>query len=135
MRHPAVDVYGRRPREFQSHMASSQTTLLRIAAFLTAALSVSVILILPASIASYAMAWIGGSAKAIQIVWYVAVFILMIAMLLRDGYRGRSPGKRLLGLRIVTPHSERCSYPRSIVRNIPVIVPGWNLLEAVLVFS
>ena len=116
-------------------MVSSQTTLLRIAAFVTDALSVSVILILPASIASYAMAWIGGSAKAIQIVWYVAVFILMMALLVRDGYRGRSPGKRLLGLRIVTPHSERCGYVRSVARNVPLIVPGWNLLEAILVIS
>lgn len=114
-------------------MDSSQTTLLRIAAFLTDALSVSIILILPASLASYAMAWIGGSVKAIQIVWYVAVAILMAAILLRDGYRGRSPGKRLLGLRIVTPESEGCSYSRSLLRNLPLVIPGWNLIEAVMV--
>ncbi len=49
-----------------------QTTLLRIAAFLVDALSISLILILPASAVSYAMAWIGGSVKVIQIVWWVA---------------------------------------------------------------
>ncbi len=115
-------------------MEMSQTTLLRIAAFLTDALCVAIILILPASIASYAMAWIGGSVNAIQRVWYVALAILMTAILVRDGYRGRSPGKRLLGLRIVTPGSEGCSYVRSVVRNVPLIIPGWNIVEAVLVF-
>lgn len=115
-------------------MDTSQTTLLRIAAFLTDALSILIILILPASIASYGMAWIGGSERAIRIVWYIALVILVAAMLLRDGYRGRSPGKRLLGLRILTPKSEGCSYGRSILRNIPVVLPGWNIVEAILVF-
>ncbi|HKO54363.1 MAG TPA: RDD family protein [Thermoanaerobaculia bacterium] len=112
---------------------SSQTTLLRVAAFLVDALSISVLLILPASIVSYAMAWIGGSVKAIQIVWYVALGILMICVLLRDGRRGRSMGKRLLGLRLLTPRGEGCGYGRSIVRNLPLVLPPWNLLEAFLV--
>ncbi len=116
-------------------MDSSQTTLLRIAAFLTDALSLSIILILPASIVSYAMAWIGGSVKAIQIVWWVAVGVLVIAMLLRDGYRGSSPGKRLLGLRIVTRSGKRCGYVRSVVRNLPLIIPAWNLIEIFLVVA
>lgn len=111
----------------------SQTTLLRIGAFLTDALSIAIILVLPSSIASYAMAWVGGSAKAIQVVWYVALGILILAILFRDGYHGRSPGKRLLGLRIVTPRGEGCGYGRSIVRNFPLLVPGWNLIELFLV--
>ena len=109
---------------------SSQTTLLRIAAFLVDALSLALLLIVPASIVSYALAWIGGSIKAIQIVWWVALGILAMLMLVRDGYRGRSPGKRLLGLRLVTPRGEGCGYFRSLIRNIPLLVPVWNLLEA-----
>ncbi len=116
-------------------MDTSQTTLLRIAAFLTDALSIAVILVLPGSIASYAMAWIGGSVNAIQLVWYIALGIMIVVMLLRDGYRGRSPGKRLLGLRIVTPRSDRCGYGRSIVRNLPLIIPVWNLIEVFLVVA
>ena len=61
------------------------------------------------------MAWIGGSAKAIQIVWWVALGILVIGILIRDGYHGRSPGKRLLGLRLVTPRGEGCGYAGGIV--------------------
>src|ERR1044072_9380613 len=114
---------------------SSQTTLLRIAAFLVDALSISILLILPSSVISYSMAWFGGSVKAIALVWFAALGVLVLAMLLRDGYRGRSIGKRLLGLRLVTPRGEGCGWGRSVVRNLPLIIPGWNLIEAGLVLA
>jgi uncharacterized RDD family membrane protein YckC len=110
----------------------SQTKLLRIAAFLVDALSISVVLILPASLVSYAMTW-ASSPRGIQLVWWAALAVLMMAMLLRDGFRGRSIGKHLLGLRLLTPRGEGCGYGRSIVRNLPLVVPGWNVLEVLLV--
>jgi uncharacterized RDD family membrane protein YckC len=114
---------------------SAQTKLLRIAAFLVDALSISIILVLPASLASYAMTW-SSSPKGIQLVWWGALAILMIAMLLRDGWRGRgSAGKQLLGLRVLTPHGEGCGYGRSVIRNLPLLVPAWNLLELLLVVA
>lgn len=115
---------------------TSQTTLLRIAAFLADALSISIVLIAPASLASYVLAWIGGgSIKAIQIVWWAALALLMVCLLLRDGYHGRSPGKRLLGLRLVTPRGEGCGYVRSIIRNLPLLIPVLDLVEAILVVT
>jgi len=110
----------------------THTKLLRIAAFLVDALSISIILILPASIASYAMTWMT-SPKGIQLVWWAALAILMIAMLFRDGFRGRSVGKYLLGLRLLTPRGEGCGYGRSFVRNLPLVIPVWNFLEVLLV--
>ena len=113
---------------------TSQTTLLRIAAFLVDALSIAIILIAPASVASYVLAWVGsGSIKAIQIVWWAALAILMLCLLIRDGYHGRSPGKRLLGLRLVTPRGEGCGYLRSLIRNLPLLIPVLNLVEGVMV--
>lgn len=111
---------------------SSQTKLLRIAAFLVDALSISIILILPASLVSYAMTW-ASAPRLIQLVWWVALAILMVGMLFRDGFRGRSVGKHLLGLRLLTPKGEGCSYSRSLVRNIPLVIPGWNFLEVLLI--
>jgi uncharacterized RDD family membrane protein YckC len=114
---------------------SSQTKLLRIAAFLVDALSISIILVVPASAASYAMTW-ASSPKGIQLVWWGALAILMFAMLLRDGWRGRaSAGKQLLGLRLLTPQGEGCGYGRSVVRNLPLIIPVWNLVEVILVLA
>jgi uncharacterized RDD family membrane protein YckC len=114
---------------------TSQTTLLRIAAFLVDALTIAILLMLPASLISYGLAWIGGSVKAISIVWGVAVGILMICMIVRDGFRGRSFGKQLLGLRLLTPRGEGCGWGRSIVRNLPLVIPGWNLVEVVMVVA
>ena len=116
-------------------MDGSQTTLLRIAAFLVDALTLSVLLILPASMISYSLAWVGGAIKAIQIVWFVALLIVMAGLLIRDGYKGRSLGKRILGLRLITPHGDHCGYGRSIVRNTPLLVPGWNLIELIMVVA
>jgi uncharacterized RDD family membrane protein YckC len=113
----------------------SQTTLLRIAAFLVDALSISILLVLPASIASYTLAWIGGEIKAIQMVWYVASGIVMLGMLLRDGWRGRSLGKRILGLRLITPSGDHCGWFRSILRNLFVVLPVLDLIEVVLVVA
>jgi uncharacterized RDD family membrane protein YckC len=113
-------------------MDGSQTKLLRIAAFLVDALSISIVLVLPGAAISYAMTWTS-SPKGIQLVWWAALGVLIIAMLFRDGYRGRSIGKQLLGLRLVTPRGNRCGFGRSFVRNVPLIVPGWNLLELLLV--
>ena len=116
-------------------MDVTQTTLLRVAAFLVDAVSISILLILPASLISYGLAWWGGAVRGIAIVWAVALVILFVGLLLRDGYRGRSLGKRMLGLRLVTPHGDHCGYGRSLVRNLPLIIPVWNLLEAALVLA
>jgi uncharacterized RDD family membrane protein YckC len=113
----------------------SQTTLLRIAAFLVDALSLSLLLVLPAALVSYTLAWIGGEINAIQIVWYVALAIVIVGMLFRDGWRGRSLGKRILGLRLITPNDRPCGYLRSVVRNAGLVVPGVNLIEVILVIA
>jgi len=111
---------------------SSQTRLLRIAAFLVDALTMALVLILPAALISYGMTW-SGSPRGIQLVWWIALGVLMIAMLLRDGFRGRSIGKQLLGLRLVTPKGDRCGWFRSFIRNVPLLVPLWNVVEVMLV--
>ena len=113
-------------------MDSSQTRLLRIAAFLVDALTMSLILILPGAAVSYGLTW-SGSPRGIQLVWWAALAVLMVAMLIRDGFRGRSIGKQLLGLRLLTPNGEGCGWFRSLVRNLPLLIPVWNLVEVVLV--
>jgi uncharacterized RDD family membrane protein YckC len=101
---------------------NSQTTLLRVAAFLVDALTLSILLILPSSVISYSMAWFGGSVKAISLVWFAALGVLMVGMLVRDGYRGRSLGKQMLGLRLITPRGEGCGWLRSVVRNALLVL-------------
>lgn len=108
-------------------------SLLRLAAFLIDALTLALALVIPASIFSYSAVWIAHATKWVNIVWYCALLVLLVGMLLRDGYRGRSLGKRILGLQLLTPDGKPCSYTRSFFRNLPIIVPGWNLIEVFLV--
>lgn len=111
-----------------------QMTLLRAAAFVLDTLALALFLVIPSTVASYSVAMLGPSAKAITQVWYGALAILVVATLLRDGFRrgGGSPGKRLLGLRVLTHGGEPCGYGKSIVRNLPWFVPLWNLVDLYL---
>jgi uncharacterized RDD family membrane protein YckC len=113
---------------------TAQTKLLRIAAFLVDALLIAIVLIIPASTVSYAMTWTAAP-KGIQLVWWGALAVLMVAILFRDGFRRRSIGKQLLGLRLLTPRGEGCGYTRSFLRNLPLVIPGWNVVEVMLVLA
>ena len=76
-----------------------------------------------------------GEIRVIQNVWYAALGIVIVAMLFRDGWRGRSLGKQILGLRVVTRNEKPCGYLRSLARNISLVVPVVNLAEVVLVVA
>ena len=109
------------------------TTLLRVAACVADALVIALVLMVPATVVSYAAAWFGGSTKAVANVWWGAFAILCFGILLRDGLGGRSPGKKLFGLRLTTASGEPCGYGRSMLRNLPLILPGWNLIEILMI--
>ena len=57
--------------------------------------------------------------------------IFAAAFLARD-VRGLSPGKALLGIRVERLGGGPPPLPASALRNLPLLVPGWNLAEAVL---
>lgn len=110
----------------------SQLVLLRLSAFLVDAFIFVLALILPTSLVSWVVILLGGSQTAIAIIWWSSLGVFLAGILLRDAWRGRSPGKQLLGLRIQTS-TGRCGVWRSLARNLPLIVPLWNLLEVYLV--
>lgn len=110
-------------------------TLLRIAASVIDLLLFALLLILPATLISWLIVWLFAAGRAINILWWTTMLILILAFLLRDGWRGRSPGKRLFGLRIATASGVPCGLLRSLARNLPLLVPGWNLIELWLVVS
>jgi uncharacterized RDD family membrane protein YckC len=116
-------------------MSDVPTILLRLTAFLVDSLAWAVGLMLPAAALSYLTIWLGGGIGAMNAVWGAALLIFVLSILLRDGWRGRSAGKRLLGLTLVTPDGSRCGYGRSLLRNLPLVVPLWNLVEVVLIVT
>jgi uncharacterized RDD family membrane protein YckC len=108
---------------------TSQLVTLRVLAFAIDALGMLFLLILPATIASYAIVFTLDSTPAVAKVWQVVLALFLAGMLLRDSIGGRSPGKKLLGLAILTPAGKTCGPLRSIARNLPLMIPGWNLVE------
>jgi uncharacterized RDD family membrane protein YckC len=110
-----------------------QTTLLRIVAFLVDSISILVVLIAPATALSYLAVWLWDSTWGVARIWHTMIFINVAALLLRDAWHGRSPGKRLMGLRLDTPDGKACSVLRSMARNLPLVVPGWNLVEIAMI--
>lgn len=60
----------------------------------------------------------------------IAQAVFVAAFLLLDARAGLSPGKRLLGLRVQVGGGGP-TVLSSILRNAPLLVPGWNVVEAV----
>ena len=65
-------------------------------------------------------------------VFRAAQLVFVVLFLLRDA-RGASPGKVLLGLSVVRVDGGRARPLDSVLRNLPLLVPGLNLLEAAAV--
>ena len=107
--------------------------LLRIAAFLADALVPAILLMLPAAAVSYGVVRLGAPMRYIALAWWGALAIFFLWILFRDGWQGRSPGKRLMALQIRSGRGVGCGWGRSFVRNLPLIIPGWNLVELTLV--
>ncbi len=64
--------------------------------------------------------------------FFAAQGLFAILFLLRDT-GGGSPGKRLLGLRLIRQGGRPVGPLASVTRNLPMLVPGWNLIELLTV--
>ena len=80
-------------------------------------------LALTAALWSWAPAWRG----AIPWLWGLVAAASILAFLLRDASGGRA--RRWLALEAVGPEGRPPGPRGSILRNLPLIVPGWNLIE------
>jgi uncharacterized RDD family membrane protein YckC len=111
---------------------SRQHLLLRFGAFLLDGLLIALVLILPGSIASWIIIVWGGQMSWIARVWNVVLLLFLAGVLLRDGRGGRSLGKLIMGLGL-RGRKGPPGYGRSILRNLPLLIPGINLIEIPLV--
>jgi uncharacterized RDD family membrane protein YckC len=109
-----------------------QALLLRMAAFLVDAFSILLLLITPASVLSWLCVSVWNYPDAIGRIWHITSGLFVLGMLFRDVYKGASMGKRVLGLRIVGVDDSSCGPLRRILRNVPIIIPGWNLVESLM---
>ncbi|MGA7992928.1 MAG: RDD family protein, partial [Thermoanaerobaculia bacterium] len=74
-----------------------------------------------AALAAEALAGLDGGLRAAQI-------LAVLLFLARDAMGG-SPGKKLFGLRLIRSDGSPSGFAASVLRNLPLLVPGWNLVE------
>ena len=80
----------------------------------------------------------GVPVAASWLAWWTSGSILLPALgssylVLRDGMRGQSVGKLLVGLVVMDlPHGRPCGLTASVVRNVVFLIPGANVVAAVL---
>lgn len=99
------------------------------------ALAFSLDLLIPAAIADgaglllTAAAWYLAPAICAQAawIWLAAAAAALAAFLLRDSRGGRA--RRWLALQVRDPEGQPPGLWGSIRRNLPLLVPGWNLIE------
>jgi len=69
------------------------------------------------------------SAASLPALFRIAQAVALALFLLRDAPSGGSPGKRLLGLRVVRADRREVGPRESLLRNLTLLVPLWNLFE------
>lgn len=73
----------------------------------------------------------GDPPRGIEGIFHLAQISFAVAFLLRDS-SGLSPGKRFLGLRAVREGGRPVGPVVSILRNLPLLLPGLNFVEAIV---
>ncbi|MEP6800466.1 MAG: hypothetical protein ABJC07_00910 [Acidobacteriota bacterium] len=77
-----------------------------------------------------ALLWwaVPGGRAAIPAVWGAAAAAAIAAFLMRDARGGRA--RRWLGLEAAGPNGRVPGPAASFRRNLPLLIPGWNMVEA-----
>ena len=67
--------------------------------------------------------------------WGIAIICLVGYSMFKDGlFGGRSLGKKLLGMRVVTKDGKACDFVKSLLRNIVYIIPFMMFVELIMLF-
>lgn len=60
---------------------------------------------------------------------YRAAQVLALGLFLFRDAGGGSPGKKLFGLRLILAGGTKAGALESLLRNLTLLIPGWNLVE------
>ncbi len=79
------------------------------------------------ALASLALLFLLGSTGALLPAGWAAFALFLIGLLLRDATGGFS--RKWLGYRLADERGRNPGVLRSVARNLPLLLPGWNLYE------
>lgn len=106
---------------------------LRFAAFLIDALMATVFILLFSNLISALLLKIfPGLLLPIYLNWTFFIAIGVGYILFKDGFSGRSIGKRIMGLIVIQSNKKPCNFKLSFLRNLFIFIPFINLYEIYL---
>ncbi|MEJ5165524.1 MAG: RDD family protein [Thermoanaerobaculia bacterium] len=106
---------------------------LRFAAFLIDALISTIFILLFSNITSAIFLKIFPDLPIpIYLTWAFFIIIGIAYILLKDGFNGKSLGKRIMGLIVIQENKKPCSFKLSFIRNLILFIPFINLYEIYL---
>jgi len=109
---------------------------LRFAAFLIDALLTTILILILANLTSALLLRIFPKISfPIYINWIFFIILGITYILFKDGFGGKSIGKRIMGLIVIQKDKSPCSFKSSFLRNFLLFLPIINFYEFYLFLS
>ncbi len=109
---------------------------LRLAAFLIDTLLTTIlILILENLLCAFFLKIFPKITIPIYITWIIFIILGVAYILFKDGFNGKSIGKRIMGLIVLQKDRKPCNFKSSFLRNFLLFIPLINLYEIYLFLS
>lgn len=103
---------------------------LRFAAFLIDALFVAVLILIFANLTCVFLLKIFPEISLIiYITWITFIVLGIVYILFKDGFNGKSIGKRVMGLIVIQADKKPCNFKKSFLRNFLLFLPIINFYE------
>lgn len=107
---------------------------LRIAAFLIDCLFATVMVLILGNFISFLyLKFFAKVSYPIYIFWIFFMLLGVLYLIFKDGFNGRSIGKRITGLKVILNDEKPCNFKASFLRNFMLFLPIINFYEAILI--
>lgn len=106
---------------------------LRFAAFLIDVLLTTVLILILGNFTwIFLLKILPKSSMLIYITWIIFILLGIAYILFKDGFNGKSIGKRIMGLIVLQKDKKPCNFKKSFLRNFLLFLPFINFYELYL---
>lgn len=109
---------------------------LRFAAFLIDAFLTTILILIFANLTcAFFLKIFPKISETIYLTWIFFILLGILYILFKDGFGGKSIGKRIMGLIVLQKDKKPCNFKGSFLRNFILFLPGINIYEFYLFLS